>query len=134
MERLHLRQHHRLRQHAPRRGLHAGSTLQMAGAAHDLRDDDRAGDSPPSTRLPGEHQERQPLSEGAADQHLEWPGELTEYYHGTTAHNLLRGIIRDGLKPTFGAGADATESAWGTEDAHGVPLQEHRMRKLLPAP
>ena len=45
---------------------------------------------------------------------LEWPGELTEYYHGTTAHNLLRGIIRDGLKPTYGAGADATEAAWGT--------------------
>ena len=43
----------------------------------------------------------------------EWGGELTEYYHGTTAHNLLRGIIRDGLKPTFGAGAEATETAWG---------------------
>ena len=43
----------------------------------------------------------------------EWTGETTEYYHGTTAHNLLRGIIRDGLKPTYGAGADATEAAWG---------------------
>ena len=45
---------------------------------------------------------------------FEWSGEPTEYYHGATAHNLLRGIIRDGLKPTFGAGAEATESAWGT--------------------
>ena len=44
----------------------------------------------------------------------EWSGVATEYYHGTTAHNLLRGIIRDGLKPTFGAGAEATAEAWGT--------------------
>ena len=43
----------------------------------------------------------------------EWTGEITEYYHGTTAHNLIRGIIRDGLKPSYGAGAGATEAAWG---------------------
>ena len=44
-----------------------------------------------------------------------WPGETTVYYHGTTAHNLLRGIIRDGLKPSFGAGADAAATAWGVK-------------------
>ena len=69
MERLHLRQHHRLRQLAPRRGLHARSALQVAGATHDLRDGARAGDPPPTARLPREHQERQPLPEGAADKH-----------------------------------------------------------------
>ena len=42
-----------------------------------------------------------------------WPGEVAQYYHGTTAHNLLRGIIRDGLKPMFGSGGDTTARAWG---------------------
>ena len=43
----------------------------------------------------------------------EWHGEAAQYYHGTTTHSLLRGIIRDGLKPTFGAGGDTTARAWG---------------------
>ena len=64
MERLHLRQHHRLRQLAPRRGLHARSALQMASAKHDLRDGARAGDPPLTAGLPREHQERQPMPEG----------------------------------------------------------------------
>jgi len=49
------------------------------------------------------------------DNDPDWPGETTVYYHGTTAHNLLRGIIRDGLKPSFGAGADATATTWGVK-------------------
>ena len=53
-----------------------------------------------------------PCPEGLAST-PEWTGVTTEYYHGTTAHNLLRGIIRDGLKPTYGAGEDATATAWG---------------------
>ena len=43
----------------------------------------------------------------------EWPGETADYYHGTTAYSLLRGIIRGGLKATFGAGEAATQTAWG---------------------
>ena len=43
----------------------------------------------------------------------EWHGETAQYYHGATTHSLLRGIIRDGLKPTFGAGGGTTARAWG---------------------
>ena len=43
----------------------------------------------------------------------DWHGETAQYYHGTTTHSLLRGIIRDGLKPTFGAGGETTARAWG---------------------
>ena len=43
----------------------------------------------------------------------EWHGEAAQYYHGTTTHSLLRGIIRDGLKPTFDAGGETTARAWG---------------------
>ena len=42
-----------------------------------------------------------------------WPGETAQYYHGTTTHSLLRGIIRNGLKPTFGAGGETTARARG---------------------
>ena len=41
------------------------------------------------------------------------PGETAQYYHGTTTHSLLRGIIRNGLKPKFGAGGETTARAWG---------------------
>ena len=47
-----------------------------------------------------------------------WPGETADYYHGTTGHSLLRGIIRKGLKPTFGAGEASTQTAWG----QGTPM------------
>ena len=63
-----------------------------------------------------------------------WPGEIAQYYHGTTAHNLLRGIVRDGLQPTFGSGGEGYSSCMGTEHAHGVPLQVARVRMLLPEP
>ena len=43
----------------------------------------------------------------------DWDGQTAQYYHGATAHSLLRGIIRDGLKPTFGAGGETTARAWG---------------------
>ena len=48
----------------------------------------------------------------------EWSGETADYYHGTTGRSLLRGIVRKGLKPTFGAGEASTQTAWG----QGTPM------------
>ena len=42
-------------------------------------------------------------------------GNLSEYWHGTTCYALARGIIRDGLKPTLGAGGSQAEEAWGVQ-------------------
>lgn len=42
-------------------------------------------------------------------------GNLSEYWHGTTCYALAKGIIRDGLKPTLGAGGSQAEEAWGVQ-------------------
>ena len=114
MEGLHLRQHRRLRQLALRRGLHAWSALQMARATHDLYE------MVPAQAIhhlpPGYHvsiKNGNPCPKELLLSSPDWPGEVAQYCHGTTTHSLLRGIIRDGFKETFGAGGETTARAWG---------------------